>query len=194
MKLALLLFLSLGAGCGDDNGNNHVIDPIEATADGWTAFDQGNWVAAEEHFRTAIEADSTFSEAHNGLAWCCAHQDSFQDANQHFDMAIALGITSAEPYAGKAAVLRDTSPADYEGAIDAATEALTIEPGFTFGHDTTFDWRDLRLILAQSYFALGQYFDANAQVDSLGGDVQDPDAEDFVEALLKEIEVLLGEA
>jgi len=32
--------------------------------------------------------------------------------------------------------------------------ALAIEPRYSFEHDTTFNWRDLRLVLARSWFAL----------------------------------------
>lgn len=48
----------------------------------------------------------------------------------------------------------------------------------------------MRLILAQSHFALGQYAEANDQVGQLGGNMQDPLSDTFVEDLLAEIERL----
>jgi hypothetical protein len=44
--------------------------------------------------------------------------------------------------------------------------------------------------MAQAYFALNDYNSANARVDSLGGDVQNPASPTFVEDLADEIERL----
>lgn len=63
-------------------------------------------------------------------------------------------------------------------------------PAVTLLLAATLDWRDLRLILAQSHFALGEYTDANAQVTLLGGTAPDPNSPTFVEDLLAEIERL----
>jgi len=116
--------------------------------------------------------------------------DDLQGAVTSFESALTGGFPGADPHAGKAIVLRDLEPVDYGAAIASVNAALGIDPNYVFAHDAALDWQDLRLILAQSHFALGEYAEANAQVGILGGTVQDPTSPRFVEDLLSEIERL----
>ena len=76
-------------------------------------------------------------------------------------------------------------------AVDWADSALAIDPDYVFEHDPTFDWKDLRLILAQSYYGLSQYDEAQAQVDILNPDnTLDPESDTYMEDLLAEIQRL----
>jgi hypothetical protein len=63
---------------------------------------------------------------------------------------------------------------------------------YSFSHDTSFDWHDLHLIIAQSHYGLGEFLEAKAHVDSLGGVALDPESPTFVEDLAAEIERLEG--
>jgi len=190
------LGLALSAGCGGGGGGDDGTGPTdgelaaEYTANGWEAFEAGNISTAQGHFEDALEKVGTYGQAHLGLGWCQASTGDYTDAKASFDAAIANGISGADPFAGKAAALRDITPPDYSGAVSAASSALSAAPSYQFSHDSSFDWRDLRLIMAQCYFALGDYESANDQLGLLGGDEQDEGSETFVEDLLAELEEL----
>ena len=51
----------------------------------------------------------------------------------------------------------------------------------------------MHLVLAECRYGLGDYAGANAEVDSLGGSVQDPASPTFVGDLLLEIQRLQAE-
>ncbi|MBM3319482.1 MAG: tetratricopeptide repeat protein [Candidatus Eisenbacteria bacterium] len=190
--LGVLLTLGCGGGGGGGGGTGPTNEDLAAeyTADGWDAFEQGNYAAARGHFEDALEKVGTYGQAYLGLGWCQAAAGEYLSAKTSFDQAISNGVTGADPYAGKAAALRDANPPDYSGTISAASAALSAAPTYQFSHDTSFDWRDLRLIMAQCYFALGEYESANEQVGLLGGDEQDEQSPTFVENLLAELENL----
>jgi hypothetical protein len=125
------------------------------------------------------------------MGWCCIGLDSLDSALDAFDTAISEGVLSGDARAGKAVVYRDLEPADLLAAVDWSNSALCINPRYVFSHDTTFDWHDLRLILAHCYFELSRYDEAKAQVDVLNpANTLDPAAETFVEDLLAEIQRL----
>ncbi len=169
------------------------VDPIPLPTlveQGWEAFEAGDFAGAKTDFDLAIADDPTNSDAHNGLGWSNMNLDDLQGAVTSFDAALTHGFTGADPHAGKAIVLRDLEPVDYTAAISSANTALGIESNYAFAHDAGLDWKDLRLILAQSHFALGEYVEANTQVGILGGTVQDPDSPTFVSDLLAEIDRL----
>jgi hypothetical protein len=116
--------------------------------------------------------------------------DNLSASKASFDNAISNGFSGADPHAGKAVVLRDIEPVDYDGAIMSANMALTADANYQFEHDASMNWQDLRVILAQSYFATALYTDAAAEVTALGGTPPDPQSDAFVEDLLAEIERL----
>jgi hypothetical protein len=116
--------------------------------------------------------------------------DDLSGSVTSFDAALAHGFAGADPHAGKAIVQRDLEPVDYSAAIASANAALGVDADYEFEHDNRLDWQDLRIILAQSHFALGQYAEANTQIGALGGTMQDPSSPAFVEDLLAEIERL----
>jgi tetratricopeptide (TPR) repeat protein len=175
--------------CGTSGGTDPIPEP-DLVDQGWAAFEAGDFTGASTRFAEAIADDPTNNAAHNGLGWTHMKLDDLQGAVGSFESALTGGFPGAGPHAGKAIVLRDLEPVDYGAAIASVNAALGIDPNYVFAHDTALDWKDLRLILAQSHFALGEYAEANAQVGVLGGTVQDPASPRFVEDLLAEIERL----
>lgn len=189
LLLAACVVMMLG-GCGTSDDGDGPTPPSTHVDQGWEAFEAGDFADARSHFEEAIAEDSADSEAHNGLGWVNMKLDDLQGALTSFDAALTHGFTGADPHAGKAILLRDLEPVDYAAAIASANTALGTESDYVFAHDADLDWRDLRLILAQSHFALGAYDEANSQVGTLGGTMQNPDSSTFVEDLLAEIERL----
>jgi tetratricopeptide (TPR) repeat protein len=186
---AICAVMMLG-GCGSSDGG---VDPNPLPTlveQGWDAFETGDFADAKSNFEQAIADNPTDNAAHNGLGWANMRLDDLQGAVTSFDAALTHGFAGADPHAGKAIVLRDLEPVDYDAAIASANTALGIESSYAFTHDAGLDWKDLRLILAQSHFMLGEYIEANAQVGVLGGTMQNSASPTFVEDLLAEIERL----
>jgi len=192
-SIMLIVAIMIGCSAEDDAGFEPKDDPAPdptLVELGWAAFGAGQFDTAEELFTQAITEDATNNEAHNGKGWALLRLDNLTGAIVSFDAALTNGFAGADPHVGKAILLRDLNPVDYGAAIAAANTALSIDADYTFAHDSELDWKDVRLILAQSYFALGQYNDANAQVVLLGGNEQNPASDTFVEDLLAEIQAL----
>ncbi len=194
--LGLIALLSLWPGCGGgDGGAAPAESAFSRTAEGWTLFESGDYEGAIEKFVRAIALDPAYAGAYSGLGWSYARLDSLSAALDNFGAAITESLTSGvltDSYAGSSPVYRDldTRPSHFDSAAVYAANALSLERRYVFAHDDAFDWHDLHLIMAQSYFALNDYALANARVDSLGGNVQNPASPTFIEDLAGEIERL----
>lgn len=193
ISMACLFSLAAALGCGGDGGGPSDTAP-SLTAAGWTLFEQGEYELAIDKFNRALGLDDGYADAFNGLGWSHAKLDSLENALENFGMCVINDPDLTEGYAGCAPVYRDfdTEPAHFDSAVAFANAALTQEASFEFSHDEDFDWRDLRLIMAQSYYGLGEFLLAKGQVDALGGNSLDPESETFVEDLAAEIERLEG--
>jgi tetratricopeptide (TPR) repeat protein len=188
---ACLVCLLMAFGCGGDGGGGPSDTAASLTAAGWALFEKSEYEAAIVKFDQALDLDATYSDAYNGLGWSNAKLDSLRASLNSFGECLVFSGTLADAYAGCAPVYRDyeTEPAHFDSAIASAAEALALELRYSFSHDTSFDWHDLHLIMAQSHYGLGEFMEAKVHVDSLGGTV-DPESETFVEDLAAEIERL----
>ena len=173
-------------GCGSDSA----APPLSLVEQGWAAFEAGDFAKAEDLFAQAIAQDSSNAEGYNGIGWSQMKRGKYTQALASLDEAVMRGHSGADPHAGRAILLRDIEPVDYDAAIFAVLDAIAADATWTFEHDTSVNWRDLRLISAQSHFALGDYTVANSEVGALGGNMQDPLSPTFVQDLFTEIERL----
>jgi tetratricopeptide (TPR) repeat protein len=191
--------LLVAAGCSKSGPGSRA---PEETALGWTAWEAEDYTIARSHFLTALSEEADYADAHHGLGWAHAFLGSLSLAVTALTNAQADGLTTADPYAGLAFVLRDLP--DLDGAIAAAGAALGITPTWSFIHRPSIDWKDLRLVLAQCYFRKGSatFAQAQAQLDLLDpGNGLDPalpatwtvegvDYDTYAEALLMAIEAV----
>ena len=184
--------LGLGCGGGDGGGGGPSETAASLTSDGWTRFEGGSYQNAISKFNEALALDADYAEAYSGLGWAYARLDSLDKALSAFNQCVSHGMTSADPYAGKAPVQRDLDPPQFSQAASSASTALNKDSDYVFSHYQSFDWRDLHLIKAQSYYGLGKYTNAKAEVDVLGGTSLDPQSYTFEEDLAAEIERLEG--
>lgn len=188
--LGIVLTVLVASGCQDDafSPRHTAADFVE---DGWASFESGDLAEAHTAFAKAVAEDPGVSDAHCGLGWCCLRLDSLEAAIAHFDEARSNGDASADPCVGLALACRDIEPARFHDAIEWAARALTIAPHYAFDHEPDLDWKDIRLILAQSHYALADYEAAKVQVDVLNpGNSLDPTSDTFVEDLLAQIQRL----
>jgi len=191
-----LVALPLLAGCGGKKNATPApsADCSDISTQGWSLFAGGHYIEALARFKSAEETGGGCPDAFDGHGWAQLKLDSLAQAVSDFGAALAAGATGADAMAGLATARLDQSQAnpDYTGAALAADSALARSPHFVFSHDSQFDYHDLHLILAQCRYGLGDYAGANAEVDSLGGNEQDPDSPTFVQDLLAEIQRLDG--
>jgi tetratricopeptide (TPR) repeat protein len=182
----------MGCGGGGDGGGGPTDTAESLTAEGWALFEQGQYQDALNKFGQATTHDATYADAYNGLGWSNAELDLLSEALTGFSNCIAHGMDTADPHAGRAAVRRDHNN-NYSGAISSALTALSKDRRYEFSHDTSYDWKDLMLILAHSYFAADDLSSANAWIDSLpGGNPQDPDSAADIAAEIERLTDVYG--
>lgn len=191
----LMLIVTMVLGCGGGGGGGEPqVTAEQLTREGWERFEQQDFRGGLGKFGEAVAKDASYGEAYSGIGWCCIKIDSLAGGITALSQAISRGVAGADPRAGKAVIYRDLAPVDFGLAIAWADSALRVSLRYVFPHDTTLGWRDLRLILAQSYFGLRRYGEAKAQVDSLDSDNGlEPGSDTFVDDLLSVIQELGGE-
>lgn len=164
---AIVLLLCISS-CDDDEG----LGPGPSAADyneaGWTSYNGGDYPGAHSSFSSALELDPGLTEASLGLAWCNAHEGEYPTAMVGFGEVMATGDYFTDAVAGLAATAHAASWDSL--AIWSAETALAMNPVYEFSRQNKYNWRDLRLILAQAYFALARYSDAQVQVSILDPD------------------------
>jgi len=191
--LASISIAVLISGC-DDELEDVVISPADLyptkIAEAWAEFGSGNYHTAITAFREASEMEPLQSAPYLGLGWCHAMIDEVENSLNNFDVFISKEPESPDGYAAKAFVYLAQN--EYEAAIAAADEALLLGgEEYVFSHIPDVQTRSLRLLIAECYYAMGQYGDAQAQIDILGPDNElDQNSRTYEEDLILEIERL----
>ncbi len=174
----------------------------EKIAEGWTAFEAGDITAALGLFNEAVSINPVNAEAHHGRGWARLLRGELSQAQSSFNSANTNGLTGVDADAGLAFVYRDLP--DFNQAISNARSVLTSSSSWSFSHRTSVDWRDLRLVIAQCSYRLGEanFDDAQAELDLLDPDngLDDTDSgtwvvdgityDTYAEALLMALEAL----
>jgi hypothetical protein len=126
--------------------------PQPPTAEGWAAFEAGDFALALQKFDAAIAGDARYGPAYVGRGWVELTQattaEAFRAAASSFDAAVQYGQIGADVFGGRAAARLALGGVDLAGAIQDAQIALAASPGFVFEHRRSFDIRDLHLIAA----------------------------------------------
>ncbi|MBN1155689.1 hypothetical protein JXB12_12295 [candidate division KSB1 bacterium] len=162
---ALITIVFLGS-CGNDNG--FTPPPKDAqilVEEGWEKFSYRGYQNALSKFEEAITKDDTYAEAYCGAGWAAARIPDLPLATDYFTQCIALDADYADAYAGLAFVYNASKL--YQNSITSAQTVLTINDTWSFTHDITLDYKDICLILAENYFALGDLSSSLAQVKIL---------------------------
>lgn len=185
--------MGLLAGCGGGDGGGGPTDTAESlTADGWALYEADDYGGAVGKFRAAIDMDANYADAYNGLGWSFGKMDSLQQSVDNFVHCIAKGMTTADPYAGRAPAYRDLGAGRYKHAITVADTALVKSASYAFSHRTSFDYRDLRVIKAQCHFQLKEYAQAVAEINALDGNTVDPNDPEAIAAEIERLGDLYG--
>lgn len=190
----LLILLAIVSGCVNGPDDTLILPPADeydtAVAVGWLGFEAGSYGDAVLTFDKAVEIDPALSQAYLGLGWSYAMLDRMDFALSNLDLAIERDSESPDGHAGKAFV--HLARSEYEAAIEAARQAIDFGgEDYVFSQIPDVQTRNLRLVMAESHYALGQHSDAQAQVDILNPDNNlDEDSRTYKQDLLLEIEDL----
>jgi tetratricopeptide (TPR) repeat protein len=177
MKPLWILSIVLGMGisaCSKDSSTGPGPVPVEKDylALGWSNFESQKYDSAVTNFTAAYNQATTPSvrgEALAGRGWAYTYKRELSKGRA--DFVFANGLTGIAP-----AVLNDIrvggafalySLNDFSTAASYASAALTSDPSYVFTHDSKVTARRLRILLAQSYYAAGQFSDCAVQLDLL---------------------------
>jgi tetratricopeptide (TPR) repeat protein len=184
----ICIFIGILAGCGDDE----ILlapDDNKLISEGWSEYGAGNYEDAIAKYQEALAEDESSSEAHNGIGWCKARLGETHDAIESFKEAVGKDPGNTDAHAGLAGAY--FADGDYERAIASAQSVLSLSPEYSSHHD---DIRtaDIRVLLAECYYNVGDYNAARAQIDLLGGSGRalDPSSPTYLADLLSVIEEL----
>jgi tetratricopeptide (TPR) repeat protein len=163
----------------------------EIIQSGWAAFQRSEYHAALSEFKAAVAMDTTRAQGYDGKGWSYALLDSLEESTEALQVCLERDPDLVDPLVCLAAVYSDLP--DYNKAISNAQQALVLEPSFVFQHRASYDWRDIRLILAECYYATAEYASAHSEVMELDPLFDlDPGSERYAELLLKKIEELVS--
>ncbi len=129
--------------------------PESLIADGWKSYSNHDYVTAESLFDRATTINQTLVDGYNGAGWSSAYQNDLQTSDNRFQIAINLDSTFVEPKAGLAFVY-NAQQKDSESIV-LANSVLQAAPNWVFRRDTSIKAADLHLLLAEDYFAIGEY-------------------------------------
>lgn len=179
------------AGCGDDEAEP-APDASEFVSEGWEEYIAGNYEDAIAKFQKALAEDPAKAEAYNGIGWAKARLGQVRDSIDSFNNAVSKEPGNADAHAGLAGMY--FADGDYERAIASANMALSLGTDYTSHHDDMKAF-DIRILLAQCYYNIGNYDAARAQIDLLGGAGRtlDPSSPSYPVDLLSLIEELAEE-
>lgn len=100
ISLAILFFAVSALAAGSKSVTPSVSKDVQHYNEGVALMLDKEFGEAEKNFRKAIEANDKFAEAHNNLAYTLRKQgpENFDEALEHYNRAIRLNPTLAEPY------------------------------------------------------------------------------------------------
>ena len=177
LTLALTLSLML-AGCG--GSEDTPLDPpgppdpptaADLTADGWQHFEAGDLDLALAAFDSATVLNANHGPAYVGQGWTrlslAATDGELQAAVGSFNTAFGQGETGNDTRAGRAAARLASAGSDLAGAILDAEAVLDNTPVYSFSYRSSFDHRDLHLIIAFAEITLDDFEAALTAADAI---------------------------
>jgi len=134
----------------------------------WSKFEQGQYEEALADFEAALSISVNLSDAYVGLGWSYAFLGSLDDAKKQFDNAISIDKQLLDAYVGRGMVF--LAKHKYYLSLGDLTHVLEENAAYVFSHNTTIDYRDVHIALAEAYFYQGKYSNAQGHVDVLWPD------------------------
>lgn len=162
---ALLFYMACSSGGG--NGGTEPEQPTvdELIAQGWAAFEAGNYQTAQQRFTEARQIDSSPVDIFVGLGWSLFRLDQLTQASNEFRAGSDRSDAPADLFAGYAFVLNALKR--YTNSNTQADAALSRDANWSFSHGTGLNADDLRVLKAQNFFLLGEFASSLNEVKNL---------------------------
>lgn len=163
VSAAVSCFVLLINGCDDSEGP---AEP-EVTADdyveqGWKNFELHGYDESLNDFLEAIKLDNKLSDAFNGAGWSSGRiVGKLEEAGDYFAISFDLDTSRYDALGGWVFVIYQSG--DWEAAIQKADSLLHRREVWQFYHEKSIDFSDIRLVMAVSYFNLGD-FEASLEI------------------------------
>jgi tetratricopeptide (TPR) repeat protein len=195
LKTITVVVLML-AGCGKKATEpEKTVD--ELLSSGWSAFSQGSFSSALNYFNQVLSQNAGHPDALNGKGWCQGILGDRPGARSSFNAGLATAPTNNSLRAGlaftHAAMDSSLQAVAQDSTVLAADSLWSLGHRYVMSWDYLMDWRDLRVLLAEEYFAMGRFSESLAQVKKLDPSVSvgtDFSLAENQAALLVEIERL----
>jgi hypothetical protein len=148
----LLAFL----GCGVTGQNPQ--DEGDAMDDAWQLYRQQRFEEAAQRFQDLALEDVSMAESYGGLGWSRLRLLEPAAARTAFQSSLIDDPQWADSRAGELFALRDAG-GSADALLSRARALLRDEPTWRFGHESSVDWRDLQVLMAQVFYTT-QRFDS----------------------------------
>jgi len=163
---ALIILFLFSIGCGKDEESSIIPKAEELVSQGWKEYSAGNYKDAIGKYQDALQKDPDVIDAYNGMGWSMARLGEIRNAIDSLKKAAEKEHSNPDIHTGLSGVYFASD--DYERAIASAKLALSLDPQYKSHHDDITAY-DVRILMAECYFIMGNYSDAKAQIDILGG-------------------------
>ena len=197
----IILFLSLITlfKCGGDNLTGPSVDSAKKMVeDGWAKYEIGEYSAALSKFNAAARLNPTFVDIYNGLGWTHFALHNVEQAAIQFNTGVSKEPNVLDILVGYSFVLYENNNYSLEsGSLKWALRAIEVDStefdmdgvDYYFVHNPKVTAKELREIMALSYFYIGKFEDSYYQVKNyLNGYILDPLSSNFPSELLKELD------
>lgn len=167
----LIPSLVLIYGCGEDKVTPPTVEQL--IEQGWTKFEAGNNPGASADFKAAIGMSADTNEAYLGLGWAELRQSHAGMAEKAFLTYLSKDSDSNDARAGLA--LAYHAQDKFEDAIDMAEAVLDAGQDWNLSRVPEINYLDLALVLAESYYATGDFSQSLLVVQQYFDDSFNPD-------------------
>jgi tetratricopeptide (TPR) repeat protein len=193
---AILVFIF---GCGGDNLTGPSIGSANRMiTDGWALYEIGEYNSALSKFNGALKLNPKLADVYNGLGWTHFALHNIKQAVIQFNTGVGKSPNSLDVIVGSAFSSYENNDFSVEtGSIKWALKAVEVDSAefdmngvdYVFSHNPKVTAKELRKIMALSYFYIGKFEDSYNQLKKyLNGYTLDPKASNFPSELLKELE------
>ena len=158
----ILILVLLVSGCSKDGGGPTQKTAEELVTEGWQAYAAKNYVKAADNFLEALKLKSSLADAYNGSGWAQAKLNHLSVADTAFVLGLAKDPASMQMKAGLAFVY--SAEKKYALSVQRTNEVLASDSAWAFSRDLSIGASDLHLLLAENYYAEGDFVSSLEQV------------------------------
>jgi len=136
--------------------------PVQLIGDGWQAYSNHQYQLALNKFNSAISLNGSMVDAYNGAGWSSAKLNQLSNAATIFGRGNVRDTTNTDILAGLALV--NNGRKNYSVSAASANAVLQKNAHWFFERDTLVDYYDIRVVLAEDDYALGDFSSSLAVV------------------------------